>query len=369
MRTRLNRKSLLLFFVLSGTLLTVNGQSFSEMGNLTSELGEYQVFVNPVSGSFSISYRVSSDSLVLLVKDGYPYGSQFRLSQGGRILRLDEIVRFSQVLRSDDSLLIYYELRELGSFSVSFRLLEEGNLALSLGVVNISDDIVHAQILLDTELGEASGTHFILNGTPVNRETGFVLNPQQSDLVVGQGIETGVDTGVPSTITPYLQSESQSGAQVVLANIRRLAESPETFSVNPNRNFNLLPFSVNDSALMISSTIQPSSRSAFGLGLSRSLLSPKMVPTALDQTINPSAPQISNSSVSNGNSPSTQATIPSFESSSEGVSIEIQRLTENLQDLNLLLMKIEQQLLNPSQNIDLDSFQQQLDTIRRGSGL
>jgi hypothetical protein len=120
---------------------------------------------------------------------------------------------------------------------------------------------------------------------------------------------------------------------------------------------------------MITSTVQPSSRSIFGFALAFSLVSPEMVPRDSDLAMNPSTPQISNSSIVNDTIRSNQVTTPAVENGIDDASIEMQKLTENLQDLNLLLLKIEQQLLNPSQDLDASSLQQQLDTIRRGSGL
>ncbi len=105
---------------------------------------------------------------------------------------------------------------------------------------------VGVRFLLDTWLGEQRNIHFVLPGTDtVDGE--LQIDPTavaflQSISTVNASTGFQLMLGVPSVTRPE---------SVYLANWQRLSSSSWGFQHNPTRNFNRLPYSINDSAILL----------------------------------------------------------------------------------------------------------------------
>ena len=107
--------------------------------------------------------------------------------------------------------------------------------------------ILGVRLVYDTYLGESSNVHFV---TPaVDRITGeTALEPGAANRYVASVAERDARYGFQVMLDDPAVTRPQA---VVLANWRRLTDTTWDYEVNPSRNFNRLPYSINDSALMI----------------------------------------------------------------------------------------------------------------------
>jgi hypothetical protein len=111
------------------------------------------------------------------------------------------------------------------------------------------------RFLLDANLGEGSGAvHYFIGGRPVSTE--FIIDSQQSEPHwVSRNSRFGLMGSVSS-------GEGQNPEVVHFANWKRLNEVPWKLGFTPGRNFNYLPYSVNDSAVLYVFDPQPLAQGA-----------------------------------------------------------------------------------------------------------
>ncbi len=106
---------------------------------------------------------------------------------------------------------------------------------------------VGARLLLDTTLGEHSSGHF---HTPVEgaiqHETSIIPSTADSSVISESSAESKIGLQVMLSGAEITQPD-----RVILANWKRLNESPWDFEVNRSRDFSLLPYSINDSAVAL----------------------------------------------------------------------------------------------------------------------
>jgi len=122
-----------------------------------------------------------------------------------------------------------------------------GGVEIRLTVTNTDsrDRKVGVRYLLDTQLGESSGIHF---STPLREriasEASFRPTTEENSFLSADPRDGG---GVGLQV--LLRGGSASAVEeVVFANWKRLSETSWRYPVNPNRSFNLPPYSINDSA-------------------------------------------------------------------------------------------------------------------------
>ena len=102
------------------------------------------------------------------------------------------------------------------------------------------------ELLLDTNLGEYKGVHFLLpDGSAVTSET---IREGES---VPEWIKSEYASGGPSLVLSFDGITADRPQRVVMANWMRLRESRRNVTVREGRSFDYLPFSENDSALLI----------------------------------------------------------------------------------------------------------------------
>ena len=114
--------------------------------------------------------------------------------------------------------------------------------------LNNSGDSVKIEpaLLLDTFLGEATGIHFVTSsGTLIQQEIMF----EKSDIP--DWISSQKDKISPSLTVFFKSDFSDKPENVIAANWLMLKQSGFNFKYMENRNFDNLPFSTNDSAMLI----------------------------------------------------------------------------------------------------------------------
>ncbi|TFG80615.1 MAG: hypothetical protein E4H20_10900 [Spirochaetales bacterium] len=118
-------------------------------------------------------------------------------------------------------------------------------LKISFEIENISerDIVVGLRYLFDTWLGEKSGNHFTASGgTVLASESLYSGSYEDTFISSGDGnVALSVVFGEPST----------RPNRVLIANWKRLNDSLWNIESNSSRNFTLLPYSINDSALAV----------------------------------------------------------------------------------------------------------------------
>ena len=221
----------------------------SALSGLDYTVGKYHLRILENSGHFSLSYNNNKQVVPLFYSDN-PRSSSLYLSYNDTVIRLGEEKNIAvSVQETMDSIIVQYDLEKL-SFEQIFSFLQEGDDVLGVQITyrisNYSGTSVNTRIrsIIDTTLGETQPAHF---STPqmaeVSREYRF--SPDSSESYILSGNNT-------NTLAVYFIGESASKpAEVLAANWKRLTESSGEYDVQANRNFNYLPFSINDSALAL----------------------------------------------------------------------------------------------------------------------
>ncbi len=207
-------------------------------------------------GRFTLGYReaVTSSRFQPLFYDRDPRTSVITILQGNRTLRLGEAGAFTEeIVEHADGIGFRWTSSTL-LVELDFAFTASQGAALSDAVVatlrlhNTSESAVNlgARVLLDTDLGEQNGPHFRVSGIGgIDRETELTPSP----AIWYWRSESGNDgSGLQQTL--YGPGITVPG-RVVLANWKRLSDSAYDFQVTRNRNFNQLPYSVNDSAVAV----------------------------------------------------------------------------------------------------------------------
>ncbi|MCX7787055.1 MAG: hypothetical protein N2442_05105 [Spirochaetes bacterium] len=140
------------------------------------------------------------------------------------------------------------EVKQTFSFLRSKESTESDALRIMLEVTNLKDVEISLGVryTLDTYLGERSSIPFRTGGIPaITRETTFVPDGENW-FILSEDPERNIGMQI------LLRGEGVTPVErVVVANWRRLSDSPWEYPVNPTRSFTLLPYSINDSAIAL----------------------------------------------------------------------------------------------------------------------
>lgn len=207
-------------------------------------------------GRFTLGYReaVTSSRFQPLFYDRDPRTSAITILQGNRTLRLGEAGAFTEEITERSDGIGFRWTSSTLIVELNFTFTASQGAALSDAVVatlrmeNISEAPVNlgARVLLDTDLGEQSGPHFRVSGIgEIDRETELTPSP----AIWYWRSESG-DNGPGLQQTLYGPGITVP-SRVVMANWKRLSDASYDFQVTRNRNFNQLPYSVNDSAVAV----------------------------------------------------------------------------------------------------------------------
>ncbi len=213
--------------------------------------GNYHLSINEESGRFSLSYQHNRQRVPLFFSDN-SHTSYLSFKYGDSVVRLgDEKQIVLSIQEFNDAVNVQYDWANLriemkftfpGSpesgkiqgLAIDYTISNRGNKSFSSGLRQI----------IDTTLGESSSAHFSTAMVPaVVRE--YALNPNRNESsIVSSNEQIGLEFFLSS-------GGATPPRKVVAANWKRLNESSWEYEAREDRNFNLLPFSINDSALVI----------------------------------------------------------------------------------------------------------------------
>ena len=217
--------------------------------------GRVKLVLHEGTGRFSLYYLTSrqENRYVPLIADEDYRTSVLSIVVGNRIYRLGEAGSFKEEVENTEEgpRFIWTSKNLIVTAAFGFVASKGTPLAdgikMTLSLSNVSDRNleVGVRLLLDTYLGEDSDAHFTTDS---------------GDLVKGEA--TYAQANVPSYwISAKSDSAAAAGLQVmtrgaqvsppdsvVFANWKRLNDASWTYETSASRNFNLLPYSINDSA-------------------------------------------------------------------------------------------------------------------------
>jgi hypothetical protein len=224
------------------------------MRALEAKEGLVKIVVNETTARISV-YRLTDIAKARyepLIFDQDPRTSFVTLSADGRQSKLGDAADFRvATARTDTGIRIEFRssscvVRQLLDFAKSEGASLADGLRVTFEIENISerDMSLGLRYLIDTWLGEKSGAHFALASKPrVAEET--AITPSSEDAWVsspGDKASFMVQFAGPGVDRPD---------KVILANWKRISDSSWDFDVNALRNFTLVPYSINDSAIAL----------------------------------------------------------------------------------------------------------------------
>ncbi len=232
------------FLVFSISLLV----SIGTAGAIEIEVDNYILTIGDQSGHFAVEYQRDGRRLPLFFTEN-PRTSSVSMRYGDAVIRFTDDKDFVvSVQEFQDSIITQYSIENL-RHQQRFSFIEGPNgsiagIAVDLSLVNIDTPQAQAELrmILDTTLGEQRPGHFSTSRNPsITREYQFSPNSSESWILSYNG-----DYGLLLTLAG---SGATAPRTALSANWKRLSEASWDYETQENRNFNLLPFSINDSAL------------------------------------------------------------------------------------------------------------------------
>ncbi|MCF7913703.1 MAG: hypothetical protein K9L66_00900 [Spirochaetaceae bacterium] len=230
------------------------------VSGLTLEQGRIKLILHENNGRFSIYYLkdIEKEEYVSLLFERDPRTSSTGILQNNRVHTLGSSNAFSQKVRktSEGAQFIWssskLEIQQTFSFVKSSPNSLVDGIRIDTAVANNSESTQSVGIhhLFDTYLGEKQDAHFITSDDQqLEGETGFSLQPP-SYWVSPVSSKTEEKSGSFEGFVSMLKGSGITlPDKVVFSNWKRLSENLWNLQIQGNRNFNLLPYSINDSAV------------------------------------------------------------------------------------------------------------------------
>ncbi len=216
--------------------------------------GRIKITLHEDSGSFSAYYLqdINSGKYIPFLFDKDPETSLLSIMVDNKIFKMGNSSVFSKdILTTPTGAKIVWESTVL-KVTEDFSFLKSKNSSLSDGIKisiiieNTSDlnSNIGLTYLFDTYLGEDQNDHFLLDtGVSISTEDTYITNfpnswispSSETDFSGLQGMIRGPGITVPD--------------KLIFANWKRLQDNLWNYQVNKSRNFNLIPYSINDSAV------------------------------------------------------------------------------------------------------------------------
>jgi hypothetical protein len=205
-------------------------------------------------GRFSLFYlpdKAGAGYVPLLLADD-PRTTVLTLVEGNRVHRMGESAAFSEKLEKtgDGAQFVWtsktLEVTERFGFVASPGSVLADGLRIDIVVRNTGEAArsVGLRYLFDTYLGEGSGQHFWDPADPkIDRE--YTLVPGDGESFWVSSASTGGE-GLQVMVSGAGVTRPD---RVIFANWKRLNEAPYGYEASSSRNFNQLPYSINDSAV------------------------------------------------------------------------------------------------------------------------
>ncbi len=216
--------------------------------------GRMKIKLHEDSGRFSVFYLddIEKQKFVPLLFGDDPRTSLLSILIGNKVYTMGETSGYRQAVQEvkEGAQFVWTSntlvITETFSFLRSASSPISDGFKINVSVRNISeqDIAIGFRYLFDTYLGEKDGNHFALEGgRAITSESllrgsypAYWISPSAKTAVKGfQCMLSGEGITAPE--------------KVVFANWKRLNESSWAYEVNSSRNFNYLPYSINDSAV------------------------------------------------------------------------------------------------------------------------
>ncbi|MEE8441069.1 MAG: hypothetical protein V3S41_05045 [Spirochaetia bacterium] len=224
---------------------------------LEVEEGNVRLTLDEDSSRFLLDIRSSGgrDDWVPLIFPEDPRTSGLDIREGNRIFRIGDGGEFRQVAEVTDEGVFFVWTSATLRVSERFRFIRSvggdvvDGVQIDITVTNLGEQAVPVgmRLLLDTYLGERGNAHF---ATPLRQQITREAEIQSS-AVEWYIRSTPADGGAGLQVM-LTGSGVTTPDQVAVANWKRLSDSDWVYTINENRNFNRLPYSINDSALLLS---------------------------------------------------------------------------------------------------------------------
>jgi hypothetical protein len=225
-------------------------------GALELEQGNIRLVLHEGIGRFSLYTRTpqSGNAFVALFVDQDPRTSGLSVLIDDRIIRLGEGGEFQErVERTADGARFVWEARRT-RITESFlpisssRRPEADAVLITVTVANLSSASISAGVrfCLDTYLGEENLAHFVTDGQQEIRAERTITRQDMLRYWVSPSARYPDSLGLMSVTEGELVTVPD---RIVFANWKRLSEASWLYETSSNRNFNLMPYSINDSAV------------------------------------------------------------------------------------------------------------------------
>ena len=218
--------------------------------------GRVKIIIHEDSGSFTAYYLddINSGKYIPLLFEKDPETSILSIIIDNKIYKMGNSSGFTkEVYSTPTGGKIVWESKFM-KVTEDFSFLKSNESSLSDGfkitisIDNISEqnNLIGIAYLFDTYLGEDQNSHFIMDtGKAVTAEDSYLSNfpnswisPSSNTNMLGlQGMIRGPGITVPD--------------KIIFANWKRLQGNLLNFQVKKSRNFNLIPYSINDSAVSV----------------------------------------------------------------------------------------------------------------------
>ncbi|TFG64552.1 MAG: hypothetical protein E4H36_02650 [Spirochaetales bacterium] len=227
------------------------------LSSLEIKEGKIKLVLQEKNGRFSAYYLkdVKQNKYVPLLFDQDPRTTSLNILEGNKVYKMGEASGFQQTVEKtqEGARFVWKSAMLQVTEDFSFIRSQSSPLAngfsITVSVKNLSDQDIYIGIryILDTYLGEDANIHFN-TGTNKNitTEKSYSAFSLPAFVVSTDGTADGLGFMVMAKNGGVTQPD-----QLVIANWKRLNDSSWSFTANETRNFNLLPYSINDSALAL----------------------------------------------------------------------------------------------------------------------
>jgi hypothetical protein len=223
------------------------------LGAIELTNGRMKLSLDERNGRFSLYYMtdVSKKSYVALLDDKESRTTYPTLYIDQKAYKLGEAAEFRVSASKDGSgYLVQYRssmavVRQYFSFVASPGSPLADGLSIRFEIENVSerDLSVGLRYLFDTWLGERENAHF-MSSAPV-------LLANETLLQSGFDERHLASVGMGASVHFVLAAPATKPDRIIASNWKRLNDSAWSLEVNPARNFTLMPYSINDSALAL----------------------------------------------------------------------------------------------------------------------
>jgi hypothetical protein len=221
--------------------------------------GGIKLVLHDKIGRFSLYYKSdpAANSYIPLFLDQDPRTSLLTVFYKGKTFRMGDSSNFTLSIekKSETGAAFYwkspdFEVTQSFNLIKSLEAQQADSVSITIQIKNLggAEVPVGAKFLIDTYLGEESRTHF---STPeksrIQTETSLRPSPRENYFL---STDPSKNNGVGFQAA-LMGKGITTVDEVIFANWKRLNETYWLYTVNPSRNFNMLPYSINDSAVCL----------------------------------------------------------------------------------------------------------------------